>query len=55
MCPDRTLTSLQRAIAHERGHTLGTDDDGPGNMNNVNLNENPISTQLGEPYVRIRY
>ena len=47
--------SLQRVIAHELGHTLGTDDDGPGRMNNVNLNENPIATQLGEPYVRIRY
>ena len=47
--------SLQRIIAHELGHTLGTDDDGPGRMNNVNLNENPISTQLGEYYHRIRY
>jgi hypothetical protein len=47
--------SLERAIAHELGHTLGTGDDGPGKMNNVNLNENPISTQLGEPYYRIRY
>jgi hypothetical protein len=47
--------SLQRAIGHELGHTLGTDDDGPGQMNNVNLNENPIATQLGEPYYRISY
>jgi hypothetical protein len=47
--------SLEWAIAHELGHTLGTRDDGPGKMNNVNLNENPISTQLGEPYYRIRY
>jgi hypothetical protein len=50
-----TPASLERVIAHELGHTLGTADDGPGNMNNVNLNENPISTQLGEPYHRIRY
>jgi toxin ParE1/3/4 len=47
--------SLQRAIGHELGHTLGTGDDGPGMMNNVNLNENPIATQLGEPYYRVRY
>jgi hypothetical protein len=47
--------SLERIIGHELGHTLGTDDDGPGKMNNVNLNENPISTQLGEPYHRISY
>jgi len=48
--------SLERAIAHELGHAVtGTDDSGPERMNNVDQNENPISTQLGEPYVRITY
>jgi hypothetical protein len=47
--------SLLRAIAHELGHTLGTSDDGPFDMNNVDLNENPISTQAGERFERIAY
>jgi RHS repeat-associated protein len=47
--------SLLRAIAHELGHTLGTADDGPFQMNNVDLNENPISTQAGERFERIAY
>jgi len=47
--------SLLRAIAHELGHTLGTGDDGPFQMSNVDLNENPISTQAGERFERIAY
>jgi len=47
--------SLLRAIAHELGHTLGTRDDGPFQMHNVDLNENPISTQAGERFERIAY
>jgi RHS repeat-associated protein len=47
--------SLLRVIAHELGHTLGTRDDGPFQMNNVDLNENPISTQAGERFERIAY
>lgn len=42
--------SLTRFIAHELGHAVeGTDDDGPGRMNNVIQNENPIMNALGEP------
>jgi hypothetical protein len=29
--------------------TTGTQDDGPGKMNNVNENENPIRVELGDP------
>jgi RHS repeat-associated protein len=37
-------------LGHEIGHAAtGALDDGPGNMNNVNQNENPIRRQLGEP------
>jgi hypothetical protein len=36
-------------LGHELGHAGGTLDDGPNAMNNVNLNENPIRAQLGEP------
>jgi RHS repeat-associated protein len=48
--------STLRIIAHELGHAVtGTHDDGPGRMNNVNANENPIATQSGEPYRRTQY
>jgi RHS repeat-associated protein len=46
--------ALDRIIAHELGHTLGTSDNGPDRMNNVRLNENPVAIALGEP-VRIQY
>ena len=55
MSNGRKPPSLLRAIAHELGHTLGTDDDGLFQMNNVDLNENPISTQAGERFERIAY
>jgi hypothetical protein len=42
--------TTRRVIAHEFGHAImGTRDDGPGRMNNVRLNENPIMRELGEP------
>ena len=42
-------------MGHELGHAAtGTLDDGPGNMNNVNQNENPIRKQLNEP-LRTQY
>jgi hypothetical protein len=37
------------ALGHELGHATGIDDDGPTEMNNVLINENPIRAQLGEP------
>jgi len=30
-------------------HALGTHEDGASNMNNVNLNENPVARELGQP------
>ncbi len=37
-------------LGHELGHAAtGTADDGPGNMNNVNQNENPIRRELLYP------
>jgi hypothetical protein len=36
-------------IAHELGHAAGYEDDGPGRMNNINANENPVRKELGEP------
>lgn len=41
--------SLPSLIAHELGHAIGANDDGPGAMNNVNANENPVRDELGEP------
>jgi RHS repeat-associated protein len=41
--------STEAALAHELGHGLGPRDDGPGRMNNVNQNENPVRGALGEP------
>jgi RHS repeat-associated protein len=53
--PTDTTSGTQPAptdaiLGHEMGHAAtGAKDDGPGNMNNVNQNENPIRTSLGEP------
>ena len=42
--------SLERGIGHELGHLVfGVGDDGPGRMNNVNQNENPVANDLGQP------
>jgi hypothetical protein len=39
-----------RLLAHEFGHAImGTQDDGPGRMNNIRQNETPIMLELGEP------
>ncbi|MBK6738660.1 MAG: hypothetical protein IPG64_12490 [Haliea sp.] len=40
--------SLAAVLGHELGHAAGFHDDGPGQMNNVNANENPIRSALGE-------
>ena len=48
--------SLQRIFAHELGHAaMGNLDNGPGNMNNVNWNENPVMRQLGDFNDRTTY
>jgi len=49
--------TLERAIAHELGHAVtGTYDAPlPDRMDNINQNENPIATQLGEPYIRLSF
>ncbi len=53
--PTETTSGTQPAptdaiLGHEMGHAAtGAKDDGPGNLNNVNQNENPIRTSLGEP------
>ncbi len=48
--------SLQRIIAHELGHAaMGTSDDGPMRMNNVNKHENVIMRELGDTNDRVTY
>jgi RHS repeat-associated protein len=48
--------TLQRIFAHELGHAaMGNLDNGPGNMNNVNWNENPVMRQLGDFNDRTTY
>jgi hypothetical protein len=48
--------SLQRIFAHELGHAaMGNLDNGPGQMNNVNWNENPVMRQLGDFNDRTSY
>jgi hypothetical protein len=54
--PDtQTTNGIQPAptdviLVHEVGHAAtGTKDDGPGNMNNVNQNENPYRVWKGYP------
>ena len=41
--------SKAAVLGHELAHAAGHRDDGPGKMNNVIANENPIRTALGEP------
>lgn len=41
--------SKATVLGHELGHAIGYWDDGPGRMNNVIVNENPIRAGLGEP------
>lgn len=51
----KKLTDLQRSsleafVAHELGHSvMGDEDDGPGHMNNIKRNENPVRRALNEP------
>jgi RHS repeat-associated protein len=40
---------IEARIAHEGGHAIGDHDDGPGGLNNVNKNENPVRKALGYP------
>jgi len=48
--------TTHRILPHELGHAVtGTDDTGPGRLDNVNQNENPISRQLGDRYSRTKY
>lgn len=48
--------TLQRIFAHELGHAaMGNLDNGPGQMNNVNWNENPVMRQLGDFNDRTSY
>jgi RHS repeat-associated protein len=48
--------SLQRIFAHELGHAaMGNLDNGPGQMNNINWNENLIMRQLGDFNDRTSY
>jgi hypothetical protein len=47
--------SAERILAHELGHAFGTGDEGPGNLDNVNENENPITEALGEKFKRTKY
>ena len=51
----RIKASAERILAHELGHAYGAGDDGPGNMDNVNENENEIMGSMGEAYKRTKY
>jgi RHS repeat-associated protein len=49
------IAFIDQILGHEIGHaTTGTGDTGPGNMDNTNQNENPISIQIGWP-ARTKY
>ena len=51
----RRPASTLRILAHELGHSVtGRGDNGPGMMNNITWNENPIMMELGRP-PRISY
>jgi len=41
--------SVAARIAHEAGHAVGYNDDGPGQMNNTVTNENPVEEAMGYP------
>lgn len=48
--------SLERIFAHELGHSaMGNLDNGPGRMNNINWNENPVMRRLGDLDDRTAY
>ncbi|EAP9636597.1 RHS repeat protein [Salmonella enterica] len=49
-----TPTPLSVVIAHEMGHAMGENDDGPGHMNNVKKHENPVRKEMGVP-PRMKY
>ncbi|EFE06258.1 RHS element core protein [Citrobacter youngae] len=49
-----TSTPLSVVIAHEMGHAMGENDDGPGHMNNVKKHENPVRKEMGIP-PRMKY
>ncbi|HET9638332.1 MAG TPA: RHS repeat-associated core domain-containing protein [Allosphingosinicella sp.] len=44
------VAATEQVVAHELGHgVMGDLDDGPGQMNNINKNENPVASSLGLP------
>ena len=46
--------STARTLAHELGHACGDKDTGPGKMDNVIRNKNPVAIEMGE-LGRIKY
>ena len=51
----RKPASTVRMLAHEMGHiATNVRDEGPGRMDNVNLNEKPVMLELGYP-ARTKY
>ena len=54
-CLPLTANRLNLLRGKKLGHAFGTGDEGPGNLDNVNENENPIMEALGEQFKRSKY